>query len=45
VVTTGQQLMNMGNDWGQDPRTLGVLAVAAVILMPTAVAALRAATR
>jgi ABC-2 type transport system permease protein len=39
VIETGQHLMGIGNDWGQDLRTLLALAVAALILLPAAVAA------
>lgn len=45
VIETGQRLMGTGNDWGQDLRTLLALAVAALILVPAAVAAFRAATK
>ncbi|MBO0713125.1 MAG: ABC transporter permease [Acidimicrobiales bacterium] len=43
VIETGQQLVNVSNDWGQDLRTLAALAVAAVILVPAAVRAFRSA--
>jgi hypothetical protein len=45
VIQTGQQLLNAGNDWGQDLRTLVAVAVAGLVLVPAAVAAFRAATR
>jgi ABC-2 type transport system permease protein len=45
VIGTGQQLMFGRNDWAQDLRTLAVLGVAAVVLLPASVAAFRAATR
>jgi ABC-2 type transport system permease protein len=44
VIETGQRLMGIGNDWGQDLRTLIALGVAALILVPAAVAAFRART-
>jgi ABC-2 type transport system permease protein len=44
VIDTGQRLMGVGNDWGQDIRTLIALAVAALVLLPASVAAFRAAT-
>jgi hypothetical protein len=44
VIETGQRLMSIGNDWGQDLRTLIALGVAALILVPAAVAAFRART-
>lgn len=44
VIETGQRLMGIGNDWGQDLRTLLALGVAALILVPAAVAAFRART-
>ncbi len=45
VIETGQHLMGIGNNWGQDLRTLIALAVAALILMPASVAAFRATTK
>src|SRR5215472_15484849 len=45
VIDVGQRLMSIGNDWGQDVGMLGVLAAAALVLMPATVAAFRAATR
>jgi ABC-2 type transport system permease protein len=45
VVETGQRLMNLGNDWGQDFRTIVALTAAALVLMPAAVAAFRATNR
>jgi ABC-2 type transport system permease protein len=42
VIETGQQLMSIGNDWGQGARTLVALAVAALILVPASLAAFRA---
>ena len=45
VIETGQQLLNAGNNWGQDLRTLAAVAVAGLVLVPAAVAAFRAATR
>jgi ABC-2 type transport system permease protein len=45
VIETGQRLMSIGNDWGQDLRTLIALVVAAAVLVPASVAAFRAATR
>jgi ABC-2 type transport system permease protein len=45
VIATGQRLMIGGNDWAQDLRTLAVLALATVVLLPATVAAFRAATR
>jgi ABC-2 type transport system permease protein len=45
VIQTGQQLLNAGNDWGQDLRALAAVAVAGLVLLPAAVAAFRAATR
>lgn len=45
VIETGQRLMGIGNDWGQDLRTLIALAVAALVLVPAAVAAFRATTK
>jgi ABC-2 type transport system permease protein len=44
VIETGQRLMGIGNDWGQDARALLALGVAALILVPAAVAAFRART-
>lgn len=44
VIENGQQLVNLGNDWGQDLRALAALAVAALILVPAAVRAFRSAT-
>jgi ABC-2 type transport system permease protein len=44
VIETGQRLMGLGNDWGQDLRTLVALAVAAVVLVPASIAAFRART-
>jgi ABC-2 type transport system permease protein len=43
VIETGQRLMSLGTDWGQDLRTLIALAVASVVLIPLAVLASRAA--
>ncbi len=43
VIQAGQQLMNIGNSAGQDLRTLAALGIAAVVLVPMAVAAFRAA--
>jgi ABC-2 type transport system permease protein len=45
VIETGQRLMSIGNDWGQDARALLALGVAALILVPAAVAAFRARTK
>jgi ABC-2 type transport system permease protein len=45
VIETGQRLMGIGNDWGQDLTTLIALAVAAVVLVPASVAAFRARTK
>jgi ABC-2 type transport system permease protein len=45
VIETGQRLMSLGNDWGQDLRTLIALAVAGLVLIPAAVSAFRAAAR
>jgi ABC-2 type transport system permease protein len=45
VIETGQRLLNAGNDWGQDLRTLAAVAVAGLVLVPATVAAFRAATR
>jgi ABC-2 type transport system permease protein len=45
VIDTGQRLLGIGNDWGQDIRTLIALAVAALVLLPASVAAFGAATR
>jgi ABC-2 type transport system permease protein len=45
VIETGQRLMGIGNDWGQDVRTLIAVAVAALVLVPTAIAAFRARTQ
>jgi ABC-2 type transport system permease protein len=45
VIETGQQLMSIGNDWGQDAQALTALGVAALILVPATVAAFRSATR
>jgi hypothetical protein len=45
VIETGQRLLNAGNDWGQDLRTLAAVAVAGLVLLPATVAAFRAATR
>jgi ABC-2 type transport system permease protein len=45
VIETGQRLMSIGNDWGQDVQALTALAVAALILVPAAVTAFRSATR
>jgi hypothetical protein len=45
VIETGQQLLNLGNHWDQDLRTVIVLLVAGVLVIPTTVAAFRAATR
>lgn len=44
VIQTGQQLMNTGNSWGQDGHTLAAIAIAAVLIIPAAVAAFRAST-
>ncbi len=41
VITTGQQLLNTGNNTPQDVRTLIALAVAAVILVPATLLAFR----
>jgi hypothetical protein len=43
VIETGQQLMSLGNDWGQDVRTLIALGVTIVVLVPLAVLASRSA--
>src|SRR5262249_18463891 len=45
VIGVGQSLVSIGNDWGQDVSMLGVLVIAALVLMPAAAAAFRAATR
>jgi ABC-2 type transport system permease protein len=45
VIETGQQLMNLGNDWSQDLRTLLALTTAGLVLIPAAIAAFRAATQ
>jgi ABC-2 type transport system permease protein len=45
VIETGQRFMSLGNDWGQDLRTLIALAVTALVLVPAAVAAFRTTTR
>jgi ABC-2 type transport system permease protein len=45
VISTGQQLMSTGNSTSQDLKTLAALAVAALILVPSAVGVFRAATR
>jgi ABC-2 type transport system permease protein len=44
VIETGQRLMSIGNDWGQDGQTLIALAVTALVLVPASVAAYRATT-
>jgi ABC-2 type transport system permease protein len=43
VIETGQRLMSLGTDWGQDLRTLIAVAVASVVLIPLAVLASRSA--
>ena len=43
VIETGQQLMSLGNDWGQDVRTLVALGATIVVLVPLAVLASRSA--
>jgi ABC-2 type transport system permease protein len=45
VVETGQRLLSLGNDWGQDLRTIVALGGFALLVVPAAVAAFRAATR
>jgi hypothetical protein len=45
VIETGQRLVNTGDDWGQDLRTLVAAAVAGLVLVPAAIVAFRAATR
>jgi ABC-2 type transport system permease protein len=45
VVETGQQLVSLGNDWGQDLRAIAALSASALLLVPAAVAAFRTATR
>jgi ABC-2 type transport system permease protein len=45
VVETGQRLVSLGNDWGQDLRAIAALSAAALLLVPAAVAAFRATTR
>jgi hypothetical protein len=45
VIETGQRLVNTGDDWGQDLRTLVAAAVAGLVLVPAAIIAFRAATR
>jgi ABC-2 type transport system permease protein len=45
VIETGQRLMSIGNDWGQDVQTLIALTAAALVLVPPSVAAYRATTR
>jgi ABC-2 type transport system permease protein len=45
VISTGQQLMSTGNSGSQDLKTLAALAVTALVLIPSAVTAFRAATR
>jgi ABC-2 type transport system permease protein len=44
VITTGQQLMHAGHNWGQDLRTLAALAISGLILIPAAITAFRSAT-
>ncbi|MGO9082798.1 MAG: ABC transporter permease [Streptosporangiaceae bacterium] len=44
VIQTGQRLMSLGNNWGQDLRTLIALAIVGVILIPAAITAFRATT-
>jgi ABC-2 type transport system permease protein len=43
VIETGQRLMSLGNDWGQDVRTLIALGVTTAVLVPLAVLASRGA--
>jgi ABC-2 type transport system permease protein len=45
VIETGQRLMSIGNDWGQDLRTLIALGAAGLVLAPASVAAFRTTTR
>jgi len=45
VLRTGQRLMSLGNDWGQDLRTLAALAATAVVLAPTLARAFRSLAR
>jgi ABC-2 type transport system permease protein len=45
VIETGQRLMSIGNDWGQDVRTLIALAAAGVVLAPASVAAFGTTTK
>jgi hypothetical protein len=45
VIETGQRLMNFGNSWGQDLRTLAVVAAAGLVLITAAVASFRASAR
>jgi len=45
VIETGQRLMNFGNSWGQDLRTLAVVAIAGLVLITAAVASFRASAR
>jgi ABC-2 type transport system permease protein len=42
VIQTGQQLMNFGNNWGQDLRTLAVIAGVGLVLITATVASFRA---
>ncbi len=44
VITTGQQPMNAGNNWGQDLRTLAAPAISGLILIPAAITTFRTAT-
>jgi ABC-2 type transport system permease protein len=45
VIETGQRLMNFGNNWGLDLRTLAVVAAAGLVLVTGAVTAFRASSR
>jgi ABC-2 type transport system permease protein len=44
VIQTGQQLLNTGNNWGQDLRTLTAIVIAGIIFISATVTAFRAST-
>ncbi len=44
VIQTGQQLLNTGNSWGQDGKTLIAIAVAWLIFGSLTITAFRAST-
>ena len=44
VIQTGQQLLNTGNSWGQDGKTLIAIAIAGLIFGSLTITAFRAST-